>query len=117
MRTVHASRADSPEIQRVYPSDLTDEEWRIVESFFGDRGRRGKLNLWPVCRVLDAVFYVLRSGCAWRLLPHDFPPWQTVFYHFRKWRLVGLWHRLHRAFGPRKGSESARSRSLRGCRR
>ena len=48
-------------------------------------------------RVLDAVFYVLRSGCAWRMLPRDFPPWQTVFYHFRRWRLTGLWHRLHEA--------------------
>ena len=45
--------------------------------------------------MLDAVFYVLRSGCAWRLLPHDFPPWQTVVYHFRRWLLTGVWHRLH----------------------
>ena len=44
--------------------------------------------------VLDAIFYVLRSGCPWRLLPGDFPPWQTVFYHFRKFRVTGLWHRL-----------------------
>ncbi len=59
--------------------------------------RRGRPRLWPARRVLDAVFYVLRSGCAWRLLPRDFPPWQTVFYHFRRWRLTGTWHRLHEA--------------------
>lgn len=81
---MHISGTDPQEIRCVYPSDLTDEEWAIVESFFVGRGRRGRPNRWPVRRVLDAVFYVLRSGCAWRLLPHDFPPWQTVFYHFSK---------------------------------
>jgi putative transposase len=42
--------------------------------------------------VLDAIFYVLKSGCPWRLLPHDFPPWPSVYYHFRRFRLSGLWH-------------------------
>ena len=44
--------------------------------------------------IFDAIFYVLKTGCHWRLLPHDFPPWQTVFYHFRRFRLSGLWHRI-----------------------
>jgi putative transposase len=47
--------------------------------------------------VLDAIFYVLKSGCHWRLLPHDFPPWSTVYYHFRRFRLKGLWFRILRA--------------------
>jgi len=47
--------------------------------------------------VLDAIFYVLKSGCHWRLLPHDFPPWSTVYYHFRKFRLSGAWHLIYRA--------------------
>jgi transposase len=42
--------------------------------------------------VFDAIFYVLKSGCPWRLLPHDFPPWSAVYYHFRLFRLSGLWH-------------------------
>jgi putative transposase len=41
--------------------------------------------------ILDAIFYVLKSGCHWRLLPHDFPPWSSVYYHFRRFRLSGLW--------------------------
>jgi putative transposase len=58
-------------------------------------------------RILDAIFYVVRSGCAWRYLPSNFPPWQTVFYHFRRFRLQGKWHllytALHRAERERVG--------------
>jgi putative transposase len=45
--------------------------------------------------ILDAVFYVVRGGCTWRLLPHDFPPWKTVYHYFRAWRIDGTWERLH----------------------
>ena len=59
--------------------------------------------------VLDAIFYVLKSGCHWRLLPHDFPPWSTVYYHFRRFRLSGLWSRilkaLHAAERKRAGKD------------
>jgi putative transposase len=49
-------------------------------------------------RVLDAVFYVLRSGCAWRFLPREFPPWRAVYYWFRKWRIDDTFERLNAAF-------------------
>jgi transposase len=51
--------------------------------------------------ITDAIFYVLRSGCAWRLLPHEFPPWKTVYHYFRAWRLSGLWERMHSALRKR----------------
>ena len=51
--------------------------------------------------VLDAIFYILRSGCAWRLLPHDFPPWKTIHHYFRTWRLDGTWERMHSALRKR----------------
>ncbi len=51
--------------------------------------------------ILDAIFYVTRSGCAWRLLPHEFPPWKTVYHYFRAWRLNGTWERMHRALRER----------------
>ena len=51
--------------------------------------------------ILDAVFYVVRSGCAWRLLSHDFPPWKTVYHYFRYWRLDGTWERMHSALRKR----------------
>ena len=51
--------------------------------------------------ILDAIFYVVKSGCPWRLLPHDFPPWKTVYHYFRFWRLDGTWERMHRALRER----------------
>jgi putative transposase len=51
--------------------------------------------------ILDAIFYIVRSGCAWRLLPHDFPPWKTVHHYFRRWRIDGTWERIHTALRRR----------------
>jgi putative transposase len=105
-----AGRADGGAIRtdrRPYPSDLSGEEWAILRPFV-PTSRRCRPRIWPVRRVLDAVFYVLRSGCAWRLLPHDFPPWQTVFYHFRRWRLTGTWHRVHEALRAATRRRAAR---------
>jgi putative transposase len=61
----------------------------------------GRPRVYPLREILDAIFYVLRSGCAWRLLPHDFPPWKTVYHYFRAWRLSGLWERMHAALRKR----------------
>ena len=51
--------------------------------------------------ILNAIFYIVRSGCAWRLLPHDFPPWKTIHHYFRSWRLDGTWERVHAALRQR----------------
>jgi putative transposase len=51
--------------------------------------------------ILDAIFYIVRSGCAWRLLPHDFPPWKTIHHYFRTWRIDGTWERIHAALRKR----------------
>ena len=51
--------------------------------------------------ILDAIFYIVRSGCAWRLLPHEFPPWKTIHHYFRIWRIDGTWERMHAALRHR----------------
>jgi putative transposase len=51
--------------------------------------------------ILEAIFYIVRSGCAWRLLAHDFPPWKTIHHYFRPWRLDGTWERVHAALRKR----------------
>lgn len=82
--------------KNAYPGELSDEEWAIIEPIVtkrtSPRGRRGKHSK----RVLlDAIFYLLRSGCSWRLLPHDFPPWRAVYSQFAKWRDTGLFEKLN----------------------
>src|ERR687889_2626691 len=61
----------------------------------------GRPRVYPLREILDAIFYVLRSGCSWRLLPHGFPPWKTVFHYFRAWRIDGTWERMNRAIRER----------------
>jgi putative transposase len=81
--------------RRPYPSDLSDAEWTLLEPLLASAERRGRPPKWPARRVADAVFYLLRSGCAWRMLPREYPPWQTVYCHFRKWRLDGRLRQAH----------------------
>lgn len=71
-----------PRNDRRYPSDLTAREWALLEPLLASSEARGRPPKWPAKRVADAVFYLLRSGCAWRMLPREFPPWHTVYYHF-----------------------------------
>lgn len=80
--------------QHRYPSDLTDEQWLILEPL---------LNLDPdepartyvVRDIIDAIFYLNRAGCAWRYLPENLPPWQNVQYYFYKWTADGTWERIN----------------------
>jgi putative transposase len=78
-----------------YPTDLTDAEWEYIESLLTSPNKRGRPKIHSLRHVLDAVFYILRSGCAWRLLPREFPPWRVVYYWFRKWRIDGTFERLN----------------------
>jgi putative transposase len=82
------------ERERKYPSDVTDEQWQILKRLIPARARRGRP---PVNRrqVINAILYVVRSGCQWRMLPGDFPNWNTVYGVFRNWRLTGLWQQIH----------------------
>jgi len=80
---------------RRYPTDLSDDEWRCISSHLPEPARWGRPRLHGLRAILDAVFYVLKSGCPWRLLPRDFPPWKTVYDWFRRWRIDGTWERLN----------------------
>jgi putative transposase len=78
-----------------YPSDLSDQEWEILAPLIPPAKPGGRPHEWPVHKSVNAVFYVVRTGCQWRLLPHDFPPWSTVHHYFRLWRLDGTWERIN----------------------
>ena len=80
---------------RCYESDLTDAEWRLIEPFMPPVKRLGRPRETDVRAVVDAILYIARTGCQWRLLPKDFPPHQTVYDYFRSWRFLGAWDRIH----------------------
>ena len=86
---------------RRYPSDLSDEEWRLLEPHLPAPKRRARPRLHCRRQVVNAVFYVLKSGCQWRMLPCEFPPWKRVFHYFRAWRLDGTWERMNQAMRRR----------------
>lgn len=82
-------------MRKSYPSDLTDAEWRIVEPLVPPVEWGGRPADHARREIVNAILYVVRTGCQWRYLPHDLPPWKTVYTYFRAWRLDGTWQSMH----------------------
>jgi putative transposase len=74
-------------MRKAYQTDLSDAEWSCLEPHLPVPNATGRPKLHSTREILNAFFYIVRGGCAWRLLPHDFPPWKTVYHYFRSWRL------------------------------
>jgi putative transposase len=91
-----------------YHTDLSNFEWAVLEPHFPPPQATGRPRRHSYREILNAIFYLLRSGCAWRLLPRDLPPWQTVYHYFRLWRLSGLWERLNSALRQRLRGQMGR---------
>ncbi len=92
-----------------YPTDLTDRQWRRVAPWLEPSAGRGRPRSVDRREIVDAILYVLRNGITWRALPHDFPPWRTVYHYFRRWRLDGTWERLHAALRDQVRGEAGRA--------
>ena len=88
-------------MKRSYSTDLSDIEWECLEPHVPAPSKRGRPRSHAIRKILDAVFYVLKSGCPWRLLPREFPPWETVYCWFRRWRMDGTWEGLNAALRER----------------
>ncbi len=88
-------------MRKTYPTDLSEEEWYCIEPHIPTPKALGRPRVHTLREILNAIFYIVRSGCAWRLLPHDFPPWKTIHHYFRIWRLDGTWKKLHSALRER----------------
>ncbi len=78
-----------------YLTDLSDAEWDCIASLFPAPAGHGRPRLHSSREIFNTILYLLRSGCAWRLLPHDLPPWKTANHYFRHWRRSGLWEQIH----------------------
>lgn len=89
-----------------YPTDLTDTEWASIEPLLPPCARRGRPRTTDMRDILDAIFYVLQSGIPWRMLPHDFPPWKTVYHYFRIWQIDGSWEMMSSAVTKRGREQS-----------
>ncbi len=85
--------------RQTYPSDVTDEQWAVLRPLLpkGKPGKAGRPRTVNLRDVVDGIFYILRAGCPWRMLPHDFPRWGTVSSQFHRWRKSGVWERVHDA--------------------
>ena len=86
---------------KTYSTDLTDEQWELLEAFFlpvqREDGRNGRPREYSYRALLNGIFYIVRAGCAWELMPHDLPPWLTCYHYFRKWSRNGLIEKIHTA--------------------
>ena len=85
---------------RNYATDLTDAQWALVVSMIPEAKPGGRPRSVDVRPVVNAIFYLLRTGCQWRLLPRDFPPWPTVYYYFGRWEHEAVWLTLLRTLYP-----------------
>ena len=83
--------------RRRYDTDLTDAEWRILEPLVPAVKAGGRPAEHSRREIVNALLYVCRTGCQWRLMPHDLPYWKTVYTYFRVWRLDGTWSHIHSA--------------------
>lgn len=83
--------------RKPYPSDLTDAEWLVLRGLVPPAKTGGHPRTVDMREILNGIFYLTRSGCSWRLLPHDLPPWSTVYDYFRSYRKDGTWKKLNAA--------------------
>ncbi len=78
-----------------YTSDLTDEQWKVIEPLLPRVLPWGRPRTYAYREVLNGIFYWLKNNCPWRNLPHDLPPWSLVHYYYHEWRTNGLWKSIH----------------------
>lgn len=80
-----------------YSTDLTDKEWELLQPLLPADKPRGRKRTVDLREILNAIYYILRTGCQWRMLPHDYPIWTTVYYYFNQWRKTGVWANMNDA--------------------
>jgi transposase len=80
-----------------YPSDLTDIEWQHLEPLLPAPKSMGRPREWSLRLIVNGIFYLVRGGCAWRMMPLEYPPWSTVYDYYRQWRCDGTWEAIHTA--------------------
>ena len=94
-----------------YPSDLTDAQWKLMAPRIPPAKPGGRDREVDMREVINGIVYLIRTSCSWRQLPHDFPPWGTVHYYYRRFRLDGTWKQLHDALRDKVRTAAGRKKS------
>ncbi len=81
--------------KKKYPSDLSIAQWEILKPLIPEAKHGGRPRAHPMIEIINAIFYKARTGCQWRQLPNDYPPWRTVYEYFRNWTLDDTWQIIH----------------------
>ena len=96
--------------RQAYPTDLNDTQGNVIAPLLPPPAKTGRPREHSWREIVSAIFYITSSGCAWRLLPHEFPPWKTVYTYFRKWRIDGSWERWNAALREAEFGNASRAR-------
>jgi putative transposase len=83
--------------RKPYPGDLTDAQWLRIAALIPPAKPGGRPRSVDIREIIDGILYITRGGNDWRMLPHDFPPWRTAYYYFRRWQRDGTWEHMHDA--------------------
>lgn len=94
-----------------YPSDLTDEQWNLISRLIPPAQAGGRDRSVDMREVVNGILYLNRNGCTWRALPHEFPPWGTVWYYFRRFRNDGAWTKIHDALREKVRRKAGRKKT------
>ena len=94
----------------LYPSDVNDKKWDKIKGFFEQKRVFGRPLRHDRRKIVNAIFYITRSGCQWRMLPKDFPPWEVVYYYFQKWNREGIWEQVLDALNEKDRLRQGRGR-------
>ena len=97
-------------MKKVYDSDLSDEEYKCLSSLTPECRPGGRPRTADMRGVLNAIFYLLKTGCQWRMPPGEYPPWGAVYYYFRTWKRQGVRHTMHKSLYHKTRKNSGRNR-------
>ncbi len=95
--------------RKAYKTDITDAQWQILEPLIPPAETGGHPRTVNMREVVNGIFYVLRTGCGWEMLPHDLPPYSTVYHYFRRWQKTGVWQEMNTALRQRLRQEQGRN--------
>ncbi len=95
--------------RKPYPTDLTDEQWKLIEPFLPDAKPGGRPRTTDLREVMNALLYLVRSGCQWRMIPDEFPPWRSCYNYYRAWIANGTWDEINASLRMEVRSQAGRA--------